>query len=222
MVTIAGNPSGIAETASATAIMNISMTGIPSIIPTRKITAHAARATIPRYFPKDASFFCNGVCVLSSLSRRFATRPISVSIPVAVTTAIAVPYVMEQPVKTMLVRSPRGAFSLTVSSASFSEGTDSPVRAASSDFKLDERISLASAGIKSPASSLMISPGTSKEASIICSTPSLITLALGEERFLRASKAFSALLSCNTPITALSITISIISTGSKNSFASFS
>ena len=51
MVTIAGSPSGIAETASETAVMKISRTFIPFISPTMNITAQAARAIKPRYFP---------------------------------------------------------------------------------------------------------------------------------------------------------------------------
>ena len=117
----------------------------------------------------------------------------------------------------MLVRSPRGAFSSMITDASFSEGTDSPVRADSSDLRLTLRRSLASAGIKSPASRRMISPGTSSEASMTFSSPSRITRAWGADILFRASRAFSALLSCMTPITALSTTISKISTGSKNS-----
>ena len=51
----------------------------------------AARARIPRYLPSWANFFCSGVWLSFSLSSRLAIRPISVSIPVAVTTATAVP-----------------------------------------------------------------------------------------------------------------------------------
>ena len=61
MVTIAGSPSGIAETASETAVIKISMAGIPLISPTTKIMAQAASARNPRYFPRTASFCCKGV-----------------------------------------------------------------------------------------------------------------------------------------------------------------
>ena len=90
-VTMAGRPSGIAETASETAVMKISMTGMPSITPTTKMIAQAASAMTPRYLPSCASRFWRGVCVSSSLSSRSAILPISVSMPVAVTTAVAVP-----------------------------------------------------------------------------------------------------------------------------------
>ena len=91
MVTMAGRPSGIAETASETAVMKISIAGMPFASPTTKMTAQAARARTPRYFPSCASFACSGVCPCSSLSSKSAIFPISVSIPVAVTTAAAVP-----------------------------------------------------------------------------------------------------------------------------------
>ena len=51
MVTIAGRPSGIAETASETAVMNISIIPISLISPMKKIIAQAATAIIPRYLP---------------------------------------------------------------------------------------------------------------------------------------------------------------------------
>lgn len=117
----------------------------------------------------------------------------------------------------MLWRSPSGASAATTASASFSEGTDSPVSADSSDFREEEVSSRASAGTKSPASSRTMSPTTSFEASTMASLPSRSTRACGAERFLSASSAFSALLSCITPITALAMTMATISRGSKNS-----
>ena len=152
-----------------------------------------------------------------SLSRRFAILPISVSIPVAVTTAVAVPLVIEHPEKTILVLSPRAAFSSITSAAFFSEGTDSPVNADSSLLRLADVINRASAGTKSPASILIISPGTSSDASITISLPLRITRACGADMFFRASNAFSALDSCITPIIALTITIRTINAGSNNS-----
>ena len=60
-----------------------------------------------------------------------------------------------------MVLSARTAFSGTSASASFSEGTDSPVNEASSIFKLEDSISLISAGTIFPSSIKTISPGTS-------------------------------------------------------------
>ena len=91
MVTMAGRPSGMAETARETAVIKISRAGIPLEMPTTKITAQQAIANAPSILPNWVSFCCRGVWPSSSLSRRFAILPISVSIPVAVTIAVAVP-----------------------------------------------------------------------------------------------------------------------------------
>ena len=91
MVTIAGRPSGMADTARETEVIKISSTGMPLNSPTAKITAQAAKAKKPRYFPSWASFCCRGVWVSASPSSRPAILPISVRIPVPVTTAVAVP-----------------------------------------------------------------------------------------------------------------------------------
>ena len=117
----------------------------------------------------------------------------------------------------MLTRSPSAASAATGSCASFSDGTDSPVSADSSDFRPALCSRRASAGTKSPASSRMMSPGTSDAASMICSVPSRSTRACGADMLLSASSAFSALLSCSMPMTAFRMTISRISAGSKNS-----
>ena len=222
MVTMAGKPSGMAETARDTAVMNIVMISIFSTTPTTKIIAQAMRAVTPRILPSCASFCCRGVAVSFSPLKRFAILPISVFMPVLVTTAVAVPYVTEQPENTMFFLSPSGAFSPTSASASFSEGTDSPVNADSSDFKFTLLISRASAGTKSPASRRMTSPGTSSLAFTSFSVPPRRTRAWGADMFFSASSAFSALLSCATPITAFRMTMSNISAGSINSFAFFS
>ena len=55
------------------------------------MTAQAARATKPRYFPSWLSFCCRGVWVSCSPASIPAILPISVCIPVPVTTAVAVP-----------------------------------------------------------------------------------------------------------------------------------
>ena len=91
MVTMAGMPSGMAETARETAVMKISKSGMPFTRPMTKIIAQATSAMMPRYLPSCASLACNGVCAFSAPSSRLAICPISVSMPVAVTTAVAVP-----------------------------------------------------------------------------------------------------------------------------------
>jgi len=97
MVTIAGSPSGIAETANETLVMNISMSSMPSISPTTNTTAQAARAATPSALPSFTSFCCSGVWLSNSPSSSSAMRPTSVAMPVAVTTARARPYWIEPP-----------------------------------------------------------------------------------------------------------------------------
>ena len=51
IVTIAGNPSGIAATASPTDVINISIGAIFFINPITNIIKHIAKHTIPSIFP---------------------------------------------------------------------------------------------------------------------------------------------------------------------------
>jgi hypothetical protein len=66
---------------------------------------------------------------------------------------------------------------------------------------------LQSAGILSPTEIEMMSPGTKSSALTRVTWPSLITLASFAEYSWRAAIACSALLSCETPTTALRIKI---------------
>lgn len=93
IVTTAGSPSGMAETASETAVMNRSIRASSPCVasPMMKTIAHAASATMPRYLPSCASFCCSGVLTSFSPAKRPAILPISVFMPVPVTTALAVP-----------------------------------------------------------------------------------------------------------------------------------
>ena len=99
---------------------------------------------------------------------------------------------------------PTSPSSITMSS--FSTGTDSPVKAASSIFNEATSIKRRSAGTTSPASSITISPGTRSVdfTELVC--PSRKTFAFGVDISRSASIACSALDSCTTPITALIIT----------------
>ena len=89
--------------------------------------------------------------------------------------------------------------------AVLSTGSDSPVKALSFVLKEWQEIILASAGTISPASSLIISPQTSSEASISISSPRRVTLAIGDESFFRLSSDLSALIDWTVPRTALRI-----------------
>ena len=95
-------------------------------------------------------------------------------------------------------------------SAFFSTGTDSPVKAASWDFKFTASTILKSAGIKSPVSKITISPGTNSLDWTTSNFPFLITFATWLLIFCKASKDFSALFSWATPIIALTTTTIII------------
>ena len=57
IVTIAGNPSGIAATANPTDVINISIGSIFFIIPIKKISMHIAKHAIPNIFPTCSNFF---------------------------------------------------------------------------------------------------------------------------------------------------------------------
>ena len=91
MVTMAGSPSGMAATASDTAVMNISRTGIWLKRPMMKMMMQMASAKKPSCLPSCHNLRCSGVAVSSSAPSMAAMRPISVDIPVATTTAVPVP-----------------------------------------------------------------------------------------------------------------------------------
>ena len=127
--------------------------------------------------------------------------------PVATTTPLPLPYVTVPVEYAMLILSPSAAFSPTTAAASLSTGTDSPVSAASSIFRDAELISLRSAGTTSPASSRTMSPRTSSSVGITFLSPPRITFAYGLLLLFSASRAFSALLSCTSPMMAFSMTM---------------
>ena len=109
----------------------------------------------------------------------------------------------------MFFRSPSGT-SLAApafrTSAVLLTGTDSPVSAASSIFMLALSKIRPSAGTASPASRITISPGTSSSLFFTSIFPPRITFDVAAAISCRASIAFSALLSCRTPSTALMMT----------------
>ena len=81
------------------------------------------------------------------------------------------------------------------------------MRADSSVFSSTERSRRKSAGTKSPAWRMTMSPGTSSQLSTRWRLPSRSTWAWGEESFFRASMALSARRSCTVPMTALTTTM---------------
>ena len=88
---------------------------------------------------------------------------------------------------------------------SFSTGTDSPVNAASSIFKLFASNKRKSAGTTSPASNKTMSPGTNSSLLTVMTCPSRRTFAFGEDISFNASMACSALASWITPKMAFKI-----------------
>ena len=136
IVTIAGNPSGIAATASPTDVINISTGSICFIRPITKIITHIAKHAKPNIFPTSPNFFCNGVCGASSSIIILAICPTFVFIPVSVTTAFPCPFTAILAIKAIFFISPNGAFLLHKISASFSAPCVSPVNDDSSIFKL--------------------------------------------------------------------------------------
>ena len=110
----------------------------------------------------------------------------------------------------MFFLSPIPTSTLSITSISFSTGTDSPVNDDSCIFRLFASNSLISAGIKSPVSNTTISPGTKSFVGTVSTFPFLTTFVTYPLIFFNASNEDSALLSCTTPITALTTTISNI------------
>ena len=106
----------------------------------------------------------------------------------------------------MLVQSPSATLSPLRGLTFFSTGTLSPVSAASSILRLADIVRRISAGTESPASSTTRSPGTSSLLLIVSCLPSRMTLLVDAVISCSAAMAFSALLSCTTPMTALSTT----------------
>ena len=178
------------------------------------MTTHTPRQMTDRVLEISAIFRWRGVVVSSSLVSILAMRPTSVSMPVEVTTQVARPLVMTVEEMTMFFRSPRAVSSGRESMACLLTGTDSPVMADSSAFRLAHSRMRASAGTRSPASRVMMSPGTSLSVSSRTIWPSRSTFARGADIFCRASSAFSALFSWEMEIQALTMTITRMMTAS--------
>ena len=106
MVTMELSASGMAATARATANMRASSTG--SLRYRLMANTNAQTAVIPNArWPENRSrLIWSGVFFSPVSLSREAILPISVAIPVAVTTATARPEVTSEPEKIMLIRSP--------------------------------------------------------------------------------------------------------------------
>ena len=132
-----------------------------------------------------------------------AICPISVSMPVAVTTIAAVPRVTAVFWKSMFERSPSATSVPGSAPASFGIGALSPVRAASCVSSVAARTMRPSAGTMSPASTSTMSPGTTSTAGTSATEPSRTTFACGTCRFASASMLARAFSSWRVPRTTL-------------------
>ena len=145
----------------------------------------------PSVRPTSATSRWSGVCSLSVWPSRRATLPISVAMPVAVTTATPRPRVTAVPLKTMFSRSPSAAVSGT-GAGSLSTGSLSPVSEASAIISDAASTSRPSALTASPSASSRTSPGTSSVAGMRCGRPSRRTPAVGAAIRCSAETASSA------------------------------
>ena len=147
IVDTATNPSGIAATASDTAVINMCIGSFPCNSPITNINAHIANAAYPSVFPNLFNFCCNGVSCFSVAFIIPAIFPTSVVIPVSTTIPFPLPYVTKLDENSIFNLSPIPISFSSMTSDIFSTGTDSPVSEASCDFKLTASIILKSAGI---------------------------------------------------------------------------
>ena len=122
-------------------------------------------------------------------------RPISLPMPVAVTTQTHRPAVTTVPASTIFFRSASGVSGGSTASHVLDTGADSPVMALSSHRSPALSTTRASAGTWSPASSRIRSPGVSPSGGMRASLPSRVTRARGADICRSAARAFSALSS---------------------------
>ena len=151
--TNAGMPVGIAEIAIAVPSRIRSWNLSPRISPTTMMKATALHAITPSTLVSESSSFWSGERTRLTDVSIVAMRPISVSMPVAVTTIEPVPRVTDVFWKSMLERSPSATSPAGSTEASFATGALSPVSAASCASSVAERMRRPSAGTMSPASS---------------------------------------------------------------------
>jgi len=212
MVMMDARASGMAATASATAKSSASVSIIPLYMLRAKTTAQMIIMATDSFLLKLSMVTWRGVFLSEVSFIRSAILPSSVPRPTLVMTARPLPYVTSEPEKIMLSWSPRATFSSGMISMLFSALSDSPVSALSLVFIEWFSNSRPSPGMTSPASSITMSPHTSSAASMTRCWPSLMTLASGEDSFLRLSRDFSAFMVCMVPRMALSMSTAMITT----------
>ena len=135
-------------------------------------------AMIAMILDRLSSCFWSGVFSDSVFASMSAMWPISVPMPVSVTTNSPRPRVTDVFMNAMQIRSPSGTFSPVTGATSFPTGRLSPVSAASSISSVAATQILPSAGMRLPASTSTTSPGTSSSASISIAWPPRRTRAI--------------------------------------------
>ena len=197
---IAGSPSGTAATASDTPINRTSMRSVGArISEVARIAAMTMTAmpmtAMPSVRPTRSISRWSGVRSFVVAASSVAIRPISVPMPVAVTTARPRPRETAVPLNTMFTRSPSCAGPGS-GPAPLRTGSLSPV-SEDSPTVIDAACSRrASALTASPSARTRMSPGTTSWAGIVTSRPSRTTWALGAAMRASAATARSALRSC--------------------------
>ena len=102
-VTTVARPSGMAATASETATMKVSRMvealNSPAVIRLKmKMKMQMPMTSLVSVLPRSVSLRCSGVCSCSVAARTPAILPISVSMPVPVTTMRPRPYTTVEPI----------------------------------------------------------------------------------------------------------------------------
>ena len=202
VVTTAGRPVGIAETANATAVRNTTSNGWSRHRPSPTEIASATPAITRIWFVRLLSCLVRGVSSETCPESICEMWPTSVAMPVDVTTKLAAPRVTWVFMNAMSTRSPRPAPSPTTSTC-FGTGALSPVRADSSISRVAARMIRPSAGTRSPASIFTMSPGTRSSIGTCTTSPPRRTLACTTIIFWSAATLASALPSWFTPMNAL-------------------
>ena len=202
-VTTAGRPVGIADTENAMAVRSSVSNGTlrRSPIPIEASSATPAMTRI--WLVSFSSWTVSGVFSSLETWSMPLMWPTSVCMPVAVATIVPAPRVTWAFMNAMSTLSPSAASAATVSTC-LGTGTLSPVRADSSISRVAARMIRPSAGTRSPASTLTMSPGTISSMGISWSSPPRRTLALTIIIFCRAATLADALPSWLRPIPALS------------------
>jgi hypothetical protein len=197
---MAGSPSGTAATASDTPSSSTSTHSpgvrssvVRAMLPTT--TAEIAITAIPSIRPIRRTSFCSGVLSSTVASSMPAIAPISVSIPVAVTSARPLPWATAVPLNTMSRRSPIGAGAGRAAVA-FRTASLSPVSDASLTRSAAASNRRASAPTASPSASTSRSPRTSSSLGTRSSWPSRTTDEVTAVIRASAATASCALASC--------------------------